>query len=58
MWFTGLKISKLIPVWFIFLYIAYRIVKENKKNNYLIKRNNIKSAHDSLNQLGCKANLI
>ena len=36
MWFTGLKISvELIPVWLIFLYIAYRIVKENKKKNSL-----------------------
>ncbi|WP_394370663.1 amino acid permease [Empedobacter stercoris] len=32
MWFTGLKISvELIPIWLIFLYISYRIVKSNKK---------------------------
>ena len=34
MWFTGLKISvELIPIWMIFLYISYLIVKANKKNN-------------------------
>ena len=34
MWFTGLKISvELIPVWMIFLYISYLIVRANKKNN-------------------------
>ena len=34
MWFTGLKISvELIPIWMIFLYISYLIVKANKKKN-------------------------
>ena len=34
MWFTGLKISvELIPIWMIFLYISYLIVRANKKNN-------------------------
>ena len=31
MWFTGLKISvELIPIWMLFLYISYLIVKRNK----------------------------
>lgn len=32
MWFTGLKISvELIPIWMLFLYISYLIVKRNKE---------------------------